>query len=264
MTPKTHSSRCAASEPSSFKNPQETYPAIAAIFDKTFPMILIFGGLALSASIYRSFVRFGWFSDLLLHSGLYLAATLIYLFGKRFSVPLVFSLMLSLGYIIAIQSFFNLGLAGTGKVHIVTLCVFAVVFMGKKAGLITLILGALILTLAGAGIFPGNIPPKAQAAEYLVSSSNWALEISTYFLYLVPLILSVQGLHTRMAESLQKLEANNRQLDAEIFQREQAEKALRRSESRLRQVIDLVPLYIYARDREGRFILVNKATEKAF
>ncbi|WP_404419564.1 EAL domain-containing protein [Marinospirillum sp.] len=37
-----------------------------------------------------------------------------------------------------------------------------------------------------------------------------------------------------------------------------------RSERRLRQVIDLVPQMIYARDREGRFVLVNKATASFF
>ena len=48
---------------------------------------------------------------------------------------------------------------------------------------------------------------------------------------------------------------------AEI-ERNKAEGALRRSEGRLRQVIDLVPQLIFAKDREGRFILCNEAMAK--
>jgi PAS domain S-box-containing protein len=64
--------------------------------------------------------------------------------------------------------------------------------------------------------------------------------------------------------SLKKLKINNLQLEAEISMRRQAEEALRKSEARLRQVIDLVPHYIYARDRHGRFILANQATANGF
>ncbi len=39
----------------------------------------------------------------------------------------------------------------------------------------------------------------------------------------------------------------------------QADLALRESEARLRQVMDLVPHFIFAKDEEGRFLLVNRA-----
>lgn len=43
-------------------------------------------------------------------------------------------------------------------------------------------------------------------------------------------------------------------------ERIEAEQQLRANESQLRQVIDLVPHLIYARDREGKFLLANRAT----
>ncbi len=44
----------------------------------------------------------------------------------------------------------------------------------------------------------------------------------------------------------------------------QADRALRDSEARLRQVIDLVPHFIFAKDEEGRFLLVNRAVADAY
>jgi PAS domain S-box-containing protein len=42
------------------------------------------------------------------------------------------------------------------------------------------------------------------------------------------------------------------------------DQALRDSEARLRQVIDLVPHFIFAKDEEGRFLLVNHAVAEAY
>ncbi|HEX9186246.1 MAG TPA: PAS domain S-box protein, partial [Vicinamibacteria bacterium] len=43
-----------------------------------------------------------------------------------------------------------------------------------------------------------------------------------------------------------------------------ADRALRESEARLRQVINLVPHFIFAKDEEGRFLLANRAVADAY
>ncbi len=48
------------------------------------------------------------------------------------------------------------------------------------------------------------------------------------------------------------------------LERKYAEDALRRSEERLRQVIDLVPHFIFAKDKMGRFILANQAVADVY
>ncbi len=50
----------------------------------------------------------------------------------------------------------------------------------------------------------------------------------------------------------------------DITQRKAAERALREGEARLRQVIDLVPHQIFAKDREGGFLMVNKAVANVY
>lgn len=50
----------------------------------------------------------------------------------------------------------------------------------------------------------------------------------------------------------------------DISERIKSEEALRNSENRLRQVIDLVPHFIFAKDIDGRFILANKAVAEAY
>jgi len=50
----------------------------------------------------------------------------------------------------------------------------------------------------------------------------------------------------------------------DITERKRAEKMLSLKEERLRQVIDLVPHFIFAKDIEGRYILVNRALAEAY
>ena len=50
----------------------------------------------------------------------------------------------------------------------------------------------------------------------------------------------------------------------DITEVRRADRALRDSEARLRQVIDLVPHFIFAKDGEGRFLLANRAVAEAY
>ena len=50
----------------------------------------------------------------------------------------------------------------------------------------------------------------------------------------------------------------------DVTERKEAERDLERAREELRQVIDLVPDLIFAKDREGRYLLANEATAEAY
>ena len=78
------------------------------------------------------------------------------------------------------------------------------------------------------------------------------------------LLKARQELEVRVRERTAELEEANRFLQAEIAERKRAAQTLRLSEARLRQIIDLVPHMVYAKDREGRFLLANRTTAEAY
>ena len=53
-------------------------------------------------------------------------------------------------------------------------------------------------------------------------------------------------------------------VELDVTDYKHAEEALRASEERLRQVMDLVPHFIYAKDAEGRYLFVNRALAQVF
>lgn len=54
------------------------------------------------------------------------------------------------------------------------------------------------------------------------------------------------------------------QMEREVVERKQAEQALQEQQAFLRQVLDLNPHFIFAKDREGRFTLANEALAEAY
>jgi len=73
-----------------------------------------------------------------------------------------------------------------------------------------------------------------------------------------------EGLEAHVANRTAQLVAANRELEREVTDRKLAESGLAEQRSFLRQVIDLNPNFVFAKDREGRFTLVNQATAEAY
>ncbi len=72
--------------------------------------------------------------------------------------------------------------------------------------------------------------------------------------------------HTRLEHAVRErtsaLELANEQLVRECQEREMAQHALRESEHRLQSILDHAPAVIYLKDREGRYLLINRLYEQ--
>src|ERR671914_1133131 len=71
-------------------------------------------------------------------------------------------------------------------------------------------------------------------------------------------------LEAHVANRTAQLVAANNELEREVAERKLAETGLAEQRSFLRQVIDLNPNFVFAKDREGRFTLVNQAIADAY
>jgi PAS domain S-box-containing protein len=73
-----------------------------------------------------------------------------------------------------------------------------------------------------------------------------------------------EGLEAHVANRTAQLVAANQELEREVAERKLAEVELAEQRSFLRQVIDLNPSFVFAKDRGGRFTLVNQAIADAY
>ena len=73
-----------------------------------------------------------------------------------------------------------------------------------------------------------------------------------------------EGLEAHVANRTAQLVAANGDLEREVAERKLAEEELAEQRSFLRQVIDLNPNFVFAKDGEGRFTLVNQAIAAAY
>jgi PAS domain S-box-containing protein len=68
----------------------------------------------------------------------------------------------------------------------------------------------------------------------------------------------------QLVEELQQLRRQVAELRAVEDERKRAEQAIEEQQAFLRQVIDIDPNFIFVKDREGRFVLVNQALAEAY
>lgn len=73
-----------------------------------------------------------------------------------------------------------------------------------------------------------------------------------------------EGLEAHVASRTAQIVAANQELEREIAERKLAETELAEQRSFLRQVIDLNPNFVFAKDGNGRFTLVNQAIADAY
>jgi len=73
-----------------------------------------------------------------------------------------------------------------------------------------------------------------------------------------------ERLEQRVVERTRELTAANEELRREIAERQRAEQELRQAEEHIRAILEYSPNWIFLKDKEGRYLLVNREIERVF
>ena len=152
------------------------------------------------------------------------------------------------------------------SIQIKSLLMLPMIFRNRVVGLIEIIdnrtarvfsdqevdLVQLLANQAASAITNARLYQRAQ--QEITKHKQMEVELQQYKIHL----------EEKVAERTAKLSTANQQFLREIIERRRTEKALDQQRTFLWQVIDTIPHFIFAKDRQGRFTLANEAFAKTY
>ena len=235
---------------------EELEQALIRFFDVMYPFGMVFGGIAVLASIVGS-VYYETYPTLFYHAGIYLVAAALLFLRRRIPVFVLFYGMLGLIAMTGVHSLLFAGIASKGITSFVILCTFSVIFLGIRAGAVALGAGTLIMSVIGACISAGFITTKANITGYASAPSVWVVHISSFLMYMIPLMLAVNHMQQRTMGTLNQLREVNGRLESEMRMRTEAEGGLRQSEAKYRAIFEHAVEGIFQATPEGKLESIN-------
>jgi len=168
-----------------------------------------------------------------------------------------------LAYANAIASFARVGLAGSGRLYLVTIPILATILTGSWAGYATaalsLIIYAVFTALAQAGALSAWLTVQANP----VALGFWLEAGAALLVFLMVLLILVERFYQLHVQTLgasrqasAELEQLAQTLQTDIGERKRVEEALRESETKFRRMIELANVGI-AITQDARFRFVN-------
>lgn len=206
----------------------------------------------------------GWGLFLVVNAGL-VHANHILLGSHLFTAVFWLSLTLHL-------ALFGINTTPTLGSYLVIILVAALLLRGRATIIYTIFSTVAGLALAigvGAERIPLNPPPPGFAATIGNSFPKLfiilaLLGIAFYALHFTLATLrfnehDLKQIRQSLGQRTADLSAINEQLRHEIHERQQTEVALEQQRAFLRQIIDTIPHFVFVKNKEGRFVIVNEA-----
>ena len=237
---------------------KEIASVLSGLFGIMLPTAVLFGGIVLSASLYGA-IKHGWRPDLFLHTGIYLTVFVILLLRRRLSVSFLYFSMLGLAFSDVAVSLYHIALPSAGMISLATLAVLTGIIFGKRAGMMTVAGGVLMVSLFGIGYCSGMLKININANEYLMMPITWIIVISCSTMYVVLLVLASSGMQRRVAKLLSYLKDTVLRLEEEISRRKMMENELLICEEKYKYIFDNAIMGVFQSAPEGYYLNVNSA-----
>ena len=177
---------------------------------------------------------------------------------------------ISLFYLTGITSLITLGPAGSGRLYLVLFAVLTTLILGLRAGLIALVLNVtsvflwswvVVNNMSGFSLEMSDQAIHWNGLRFSFLLTNAVITIS------LGVMVSVLERKINMEQSLSnELKISNRRLEQDIIAREEAERALRKSENRYKTLTQnlQVGIFRYTGGGKNQFLEANPAMLKLF
>lgn len=209
---------------------------------RTFLPLVLLGTLALAASILAELTE-GRYSLILLYVALYVAG-FVAAIGVGLGYRVRVAILIGLFYTLALSELLMFGVASMAQTEFLVLLILSALFYDYRATLVHLAVCIGVSIVFGRAYMGGLIKAGTPIQEISLDPYSWIT-------FVVMLLVSSSMLVGILWLFLGSLESSSRSAAQLVV-------SLRENQATLRQVIDLVPESIYAKDEESRFLFVNR------
>ena len=244
-------------------------PEIVAVRERILDALIIMFGSAGSLTILVGAIQ-AFIADQILFVFVYLGFCALMIICAVLASRLRYKskaiIVLTVGMGMGIMGLFRIGLSGFGIDIITAITVLAMVLFSARVGVMLLGVGVLALVAAGVTHVMGFIEVEPIHMLTSLSGIAWLNAGILFSMFTLALIMAPQLLLRRLQRTLEDQEAKTAQvqdaidnLTREVDLRERAERAHQASETRFRELADMLPETVFETDIKGKITYVNQA-----
>ena len=199
-----------------------------------------------------------------LHIGLAVSVMAAALLRRWLPFDLRAGYLVAFFFIIGLGSLFTLGIMVGPQLFFVAAGILAFCLFGAAAGFAVVGLGVAAMLATYMALAAGMLPTVPDPIAYLVSAGGWITAATGLVLTATVIGISLVGIFRSMSGATDRAHRQNMALQAEIAERHRADAARRDQETRAQAIVDHAPAVIFIKDRDGRFLMVNRGFQEQY